>query len=307
MADLVISYSLLYECSTQLKNLETQFANTSIWDSGIPTQSGTVDDSVFGDAGLGASVDNLFSQWAAPFGEAKSRMDQLSTAFAQLAHAWFDVDAQAASQVTAGEVMSAAKNYPAEWAAYEAALQQYNQNLADLKKNGESTTTYTQYVPDGHGGWIAETVPMPGPPTPPGATSTTPASGSYGPGTTTVTQNPDGSIASETTTVTGPDGLTYSETTTFGPSQGTDPSGNPIQDTTSVVHNSDGSSDTITVTENPNGNATMTDVNSDGTTTDYSRTGWNGTWVDTTPAKNPDNSPATQNPRGTGGHSPYLD
>ncbi|MBR7836363.1 hypothetical protein KDL01_24005 [Actinospica durhamensis] len=305
MADLVISYSLLHECATQLKTLETQFSSDSFWDAGsIPTQSGTVDDGVFGSGNLGTSVDDFFSQWSAPFGEAKSRMTQLATAFDQLATAWFDLDAQTASQVVAGEVMSANKNYPAEWAAYEKALQQYNENLQELQSQGQSTTTYTEYVPDGHGGWIAETVAMPGPPTPPGAGPASPTSGSYGPGSTTVTTGPDGSITSETTTVTGPDGLTYSETTTFGPSQGNDPSGDPIQNTTTVVHNSDGSTDTITVTENTDGNATMTDVNSDGTTTDYTRTGWNGNWNDTTPTPVTDggNDPA----RG-GGHGPLLD
>jgi hypothetical protein len=100
-------------------------------------------------------------------------------------------------------------------------------------------------------------------------------------------------FASETTTVT-VNGMTYKETTTFQADQGWG-NGNPTQNTTQVINNPDGSTDTITTTTDTSGHGNMTDVNSDGTTTTYTRADWNSKWVDTTPvdtsSSNNDNGP----------------
>jgi len=124
----------------------------------------------------------------------------------------------------------------------------------------------------------------------------TQSSGSYGlAGTDAVTTYTTNGkrVTSETTTVNA-SGLTYSETTTFGPVLGKGPNG-PIQDTTQVITNPDGSTDTVTTTVNASGAGTRTDTNSaTGQTTTYTNAGGDAPWVDITPPSTSgsgDNSP----------------
>jgi hypothetical protein len=134
--------------------------------------------------------------------------------------------------------------------------------------------------------------PLPTPPTPPQDTyALTGSNGvtttfTYGtdtnvPDADKTTHTPNQIITSETTTVN-VDGMTYKETTTFGPDKGWGPNG-PTQDTTQVITNPDGSTDTIKTTTDTSGSGSMTDTSSDGTTTTYTRSDWNSSWVDTTP------------------------
>jgi hypothetical protein len=47
-----------------------------------------------------------------------------------------------------------------------------------------------------------------------------------------------------------------------------------------VIHNPDGSTDTVTTTLNLDGSGTATDLNSStNQTTSYTRTGWDASWV----------------------------
>jgi hypothetical protein len=196
---------------------------------------------------------------------AMDALNKLAGYFSGVADSFMETDASQASGLNESAALSAIMRYPV-------AMDQYNQELAADQAAGKST---------------------PAPPPAP----TSPFSAYPGGPTTTYTTQTDTAIpaadkststtnvifATETTTDTS-GGLTYSETTTFAADQGWGANGGPTQDTTQVINNPDGSTDTITTNVNTSGSGTMTDVNSSSGTSTYTRSDWNSNWVDTTPA-----------------------
>ena len=292
MADLVIDYELLHNAATKLDALETDVntigkIGTAISYGFVPSNGpggGEYADDL-GPEPIGRALSNFFGQWQDPLSNAGDQIKKLSATFKGVAQAYFDADASSVGAINTGIAMSNARNYPAEEAAYQQALAEWNK----LPNGGHNVPYYTL---DGVEHYMD--VPAPTPPNDPGGNYTGPsgATTTYTTGGTDPNDPNHGPlITSETTTYTD-DGLTYTETTTFGPDKGW-ADGGPVQDTTSTITHSDGSTDTITTTTNLDGSATSVDVNnSNGTTTTstQTRTDWNAPWVSPPPPPPPPTS-----------------
>lgn len=289
MADLVIDYELLYNAANQLDSLEGE-VNTigkigTVIEYGFVPSNGAGGGVYCDDLGpepFGRALSNFYGAWQSPLSDAGDQIKKLSATFKGVAQAFFDADASSVGAINAGVALSAARNYPAEVAAYVQAEAEWDK----LPNGGQNVPYY-----DINGNEEYMNVPQPTPVAYPGTSYT-------GPGGSTTTWTTGGTdpndptggplITSETTTYTN-DGLTYTETTQFGPDQGW-VNGGPNQNTVTTITHSDGSTDTITTNYQTNGNATATDVNSSNgksTTTVQTRSGWDGDWQTTPPPPPP--------------------
>ncbi|MBR7831824.1 hypothetical protein KDL01_01045 [Actinospica durhamensis] len=276
---LVVDYSLLNEAADDIKALSPEIdkiknAARSVG-RGVVYQvpgASNSNNSELGPSGtLYMALGRFYESWATDMSNAMDALDKMAGYFKGVADSFMETDASQAAGLNMSSAMSAVLRYPA-------ALDQWYKDKAATEAAGN---TFTEPEP---------TAP---------ASPYVLASGNNA--STTFTTMTDANVpsdqksthatnvvfSSETTTVT-VNGMTYSETTTFQADQGWGTHGSPVQNYTQVVNNPDGSTDTITVATDTNGNATMTDLNSSSnTTTTYTRADWNSSWVDTTP---PDSS-----------------
>lgn len=294
MSDLVIDYELLYTAAGDLTSLNDEIGTikggTRIggYIPGTNGQEFLSED--MGPGGIGYALSDFYDNWSSPLHDAGDQITKLASTFKGVAQTFFDADASQLAGINSGEALSAVRNYPEELASY-------NQNLAEWNKIKDPNNV--QYY-DINGNLQTMSVPKPVAPTAPGS------SYSAVPGVTTTwttggtdPDDPNGGplITGETSSYS-IDGMTYSETTTFGPDQGW-ADGGATQNSVQTVHHSDGSTDTITTTQNTSGSATSTDVNVDNgttTTTVSTRANWSAPWVAAPPPPAP-----LEN-----GHSPYY-
>jgi len=264
MADLVIDYELLYQAATQLGTLESEFSTLSSLPKELFDEYGT---------GVVGSALALFCMgWKEPLKNAADQMKQLQSTFKGVAQAFFEADAAQTAAINAGVATSAARNYPAEFAAYQVAIAEWNA-FQPLSTSTAQTSNGSENPQ----------VPKPTPPPKP----VNPYTGPTGAVTTYTTGGVDpvsptlGELITSESTTYSSGGLSYSEQTTFGADKGW-VNGSPVQDTTTTITHSDGSTDTITTDLNTDGSATATDVSSTGTTTTSTRANWDASWVSKT-------------------------
>jgi hypothetical protein len=187
-------------------------------------------------------------------------LDQLAENFDAIAKAFFDVDADFAGKVNTARLQSEIAQWQADTEAY--------QHYQDIK---DKYITYQLY--DEHGNLVTEKIPLWGPDTPPpeqpGSVPTSINGTSPDGSNQTVATKTDenGNIISETTTVNSGGGLSYTETTNYS-YHDTNGDGKPdYVDYTSTVTHSDGTTETITKTTNPDGSYVVNDKTDDGTST----------------------------------------
>ena len=273
MSDLVMDYSLLNQAAQDIKDLSPQIdkVKNAVRSEGrggeVETVPGLVNEN---NAELGPGttlyreLGAFYSKWGTDMSNAMDALNKLAGYFSGVADSFMETDASQASGLNQSAALSAIMRYPQQ-------MDTYYQELSADQQAGKAAP------------------PLPVAPTSPFSLN------SSGPVTTYTTQTdsniPDADkststtnvvFASETTTDT-VGGLTYSETTTFSADQGW-ANGGPVQDTTQVINNPDGTTDTITTNVDTSGSGTMTDVNSSSGTTTYTRSDWNSSWVDTTPS-----------------------
>ncbi len=290
MADLVVDYELLYQAATQLSGLESERRTL---DGAFPASrfrvlaasgaapatatpgggagegaAGGADSSGFGRLDL--ALTSFHVAWDQPLSDAGHQIDQLTSTFKGVARAFFEADASQAGEVNAGIATSAARNYPHELADYQTSL------AAWMKLKDPDHVPY--YDIDGVKHFMA--VPKPTAPPAPSDPYTGPsgATTTYSTGGTDPNDPNQGPLITSETTTYDSGGLHYSETTVFGPDQGW-VNGGPVQDTTTTITHSDGSTDTITTTLHLDGSASAVDVSSGGTTTTSTRASWQAPWV----------------------------
>jgi hypothetical protein len=272
VSDLLLDYALLNQASKDITDLSPQIKKISnaVRAEGraeVETVPGLVNENNT-ELGPGTTLYRelgaFYSRWGSDMSNAMDALNKLAGYFSGVADSFMETDASQAAGLNESAALSAIMRYPV-------AMDEYNQELAADQKAGKAA-----------------------PPVPTAPTS--PFSAYAGGPTTTYTTQTDTAIpaadkststtnvifASETTTDTS-GGLTYSETTTFAADQGWGANGGPTQDTTQVINNPDGTTDTITMNVDTNGAGTMTDVNSSSGTTTYTRSDGNSSWVDTTP------------------------
>lgn len=287
MSDLVMDYGLLNQAAQDIQGLSPEInrvknvAHTVGRGEvayNVPGQSNS-DNVELGPTGtLFTALGRFYGRWSSDMSNAMDGLDKLAGYFKGVADSFMETDASQAAGFNESAVMSAVLRYPAQ-------LDEYYQILANAEKAGK---------------------PLPTMPTPPQGTFGLPGTNGL---TTTFTYGTDTNvpdadksahgtnqiITSETTTVN-VDGMTYSETTTFGPDKGWGPNG-PTQDTTQVITNPDGSTDTLKTTVDTSGSGSMTETDSTtGDTSTYTRSGWDASWVDTTPKSTGSNSDGSQTP-----------
>jgi hypothetical protein len=285
---LVISYGTLNQAATDIGNLapESSRISNSVRTVGRSTEylvPGLVNDDDYDLGPLGrlaTALAGYYANWSTDIANAMDGLNKLGGYFKGVADAFAETDMSQAAALNEGAMMSAILQYSAQ-------LDLYNEEVA----NG-----------GGRNGVAAPVAPVPvtSPFSLPGTSgvSTTFTLGGADPFSapgTPANATPNDLVTSETTTVTA-DGLTYTETTTLDPDQGWGPNG-PTQDSTQVIHNLDGSTDTVTTTVNTSGSGTMTDMGSStGNTTTYTRSSWTADWVaQTAPAAS--TSPPSFKPR----------
>jgi hypothetical protein len=280
MSDLVMDYALLNQAAQDITNLSPQITkiknavHSEYRGGSVETVPGLVNENNT-DLGPGETLYRalgaFYGSWGTDMSNAMDALDKLAGYFSGVADSFMETDASQAAGLNESAALSAIMRYPA-------AMDQYNQELAADQKAGKAAP------------------PLPVAPSSPFSLT------AGGPVTTYTTQT-DTAIpaadkststtnvvfASETTTDTS-GGLTYSETTTFAVDQGWGSNGGPTQNTTQVINNPDGSTDTITTTTDTGGAGSMTDVNSSSGTTTYTRANWGSNWVDTTPPPSSDGS-----------------
>jgi hypothetical protein len=275
MSDLVMDYSLLNQAAQDIKSLSPEITKVqnSVRSEGrggeVETVPGLVNENN-DDLGPGTTLYRelgaFYSKWGTDMSNAMDALNKLAGYFSGVADSFMETDASQAAGLTESAALSAIMRYPVE-------MDQYYQTLAADQAAGKAGPP----VP------VAPSSPftlVPGGPT---TTYTTQVDTAI-PAADKSTSTPNTILASETTTFSA-GGMTYSETTTFGADQGWGPNGSPTQDTTQVIDNPDGSTDTVTTNVDTSGAGTMTDVNSSSGTTTYTRAaGADAKWVDTTPA-----------------------
>ncbi|HEV2635921.1 MAG TPA: hypothetical protein VGX23_12280 [Actinocrinis sp.] len=276
--DLIIAYGLLNQAANDIKGLSpesSRIQNTAKAEGRgialtVPGQVNENNPDLGPSRNLYRALGTFFDHWASPMSNAMDGLDKLAGYFQGVADTFEEADASQAAAMTEGAMMSAILRYPQQMDLYTQELE--NEVDPNGKLVGSDPTPPT---------------PVPNPfslPGVTGATTTYTMGGQdpYSPPGVKSSSWPNDLVTSETTTVTG-DGMTYSETTTFGPDQGWGPNG-PTQDTTQVVTNPDGSTDTITTTSDTSGKGNMSELDStSGKTSTYTRADWNSSWVDTTP------------------------
>jgi hypothetical protein len=286
LSDLVIDYESLYTAAGDLTSLNDEIGTIkggSRIGGYIPGTNGQEFLSEeMGPGGIGYALSDFYDNWSSPLHDAGDQITKLAATFKGVAQTFFDADAAQLAGINSGEALSAVRNYPSELASY-------NQNLAEWNKIKDPDNV--QYY-DINGNLQTMSVPKPTAPTAPGS------SYSAVPGVTTTwttggtdPYDPSGGplITGETSSYS-IDGMNYSETTTFGPDQGW-ADGGATQNSVQTVNHSDGSTDTITTTQDTSGAGTSTDVNVNSgttTTTVSTRANWNAPWVATPPPPPPD-------------------
>ena len=272
----VIDYTLLNDAATSINGLSPEinriknsvkpeyhsFAYT------VPGQNNANNVELGPGTKLYEALGSFYAKWGRDMSNAMDALEKMAGYFKGVADSFMETDASQAAGLNVSGLTSALMRYPVE-----------------LDQWAKDEKAYMNKHPDGMWGTPAPMYPF----SPYQLTSTNAA-------TTTYTTQADTNIpsdqksqygknvvlASETTTVT-VGSQTYSETTTYGADQGW-VNGAPVQNTTQVIHNPDGSTDTITMTTDLSGKGTMTDLNSASKdTTTYTRSDWNSGWVDTTP------------------------
>jgi hypothetical protein len=231
----------------------------------VPGQTNN-DNTDLGPSGtLFESLGRFYGSWSGDMSNAMDGLDKLAGYFQGIADSFMETDASQAAGFNESAMMSAMLRYPQQ-------VDEYYQILANAQKAGKPLPTYpaapqNPYALSGTSGL---------------STSFTTGDDTAVPAADKTTHAPNQILSSETTSVTS-DGMHYSETTTFGADKGWGPDG-PTQDTTQVITNPDGSTDTLKTTLNTDGSGSMTDTDSaSGNTNTYTRSGWNASWVDTTP------------------------
>jgi hypothetical protein len=263
MADLVIDYSLLHDLASTIRNLQatiqTDFDSVGsgrVAKSTGPTSAGTASSAEIGDSGLYYALGAFYTTCDTPFHDAMKRLKELADTFDGVAKAFFDVDADFAGKVNTARLQSKI----GQWEADEAQYQRY------LKLKDQSVT-YQYFDKDGHKqtGSIPLWDPKSPAPNEPGAVPT--SLDDTADAGTKVTLNDKHQIVSETSDVATANGLHYTETTTYtyGDPDG-DGKDQVVSSKTTITH-SDGSTETISKTTNPDQSSVMTDKTDDGTST----------------------------------------
>ncbi len=274
--NLTIDYGLLNQAAVDIQALSpeiTRIKNASVYESDgiVQTVPGAVNDDN-PDLGPGndlyTELGLFYWRWGDDMKNAMDALDKMAGYFQGVADSFMETDAAQAAGLNLSAAMSAVLRYPA-------ALDQWYEDSADATAAGKTLTEPQPTAPASP----YQLTPGSGPST----TFTTQADPNV-PAADRTTHAPNVVLASETTSVT-VDDMTYSETTTYQADQGWGSNGGPTQNTTQVIHNPDGSTDTLTTTTDTTGKASMTDYNSASqTTSTYTRADWNSTWVDTTPS-----------------------
>ena len=260
MADLVLDYALLHQLAVSMRELKAKI-KTDV-DAGsrraiVNKNGGTVDSGQVGNTAMYAALSAFFSACHSPFQNSMELLDKLSDTFDGIAKAFFDVDADFAGKVDTARLQAHISQWQADTAGY--------QHYLDIK---DKAVTFQYYDENGH----LQTGSIPlwsgPPPGEPGAMPTSiDGTATVGTNHTTVTTDAAGNITSETTTVNSGDGLTYTETTSYT-YHDTNGDGKPdYVDYTSTITHSDGSSETVAKTTNPDGSYVVKDTTKDGTTT----------------------------------------
>jgi hypothetical protein len=274
VSDLVMDYGLLNQAAQDIQGLSPEInrvknvahmVGRGEVSYNVPGQTNSDNVDLGPTGSLFTAMGRFYGSWSSDMSNAMDGLDKLAGYFKGVADSFMETDASQAAGFNESAMMSAVLRYPAQ-------VDEYYQILANAQKAGK---------------------PLPTPPTPPQDAFTLPGTSgltttfTYGgddpdvPAADQSTHAPNQLISSETTTVT-VDGMTYTETTTFGADQGWGPDG-PTQDTTQVITNPDGTTDTLKTTIDPSGAGTMTDTDGNGNTNTYTRSDWNAQWVDTTP------------------------
>jgi hypothetical protein len=272
VSDLLLDYALLNQASQDIKDLSPQIKKISnaVRAEGraeVETVPGLVNENNT-ELGPGTTLYRelgaFYSRWGSDMSNAMDALNKLAGYFSGVADSFMETDASQAAGLNESAALSAIMRYPV-------AMDEYNRELAADQAAGKAAPS----VP------VAPTSPFSAYAGGPTTTYTTQTDTAI-PAADKSTSTTNVVLASETTTDTS-GGLTYSETTTFAADQGWGANGGPTQDTTQVIDNPDGTTDTITTNVGTSGSGTMTDVNSSSGTTTYTRSDWNSNWVDTTP------------------------
>jgi hypothetical protein len=296
--NLVIDYSLLNEAATDIKGLSPEIdkikgAAHAVYRGGavytVPGQNNENNPALGPGTGLYRALGRFYGAWSRDMSNAMDSLTQMAGYFKGVADSFMETDASQAAGLNMSSAMSAVLRYPL-------ALDQWYKDKADAEAAGK---TFSEAQPAGlsspyslaNGSTLANGEVLG---TNNATTTFTTMTDTNVPDADKATHATNVMFASETTTVT-VNGMTYKETTTFQADQGWG-NDSPTQNTTQVINNPDGSTDTITTTTDTSGKGDMTDVNSGGTTSTYTRADWKSPWVDTTPADQSGSSSGNSGP-----------
>jgi len=271
---LTIDYSLLNDAATDIKGLSPEIKRIKNavkpgYRSVVETVPGLVNENNLelgpGDK-LYHALGAFYAKWRTDMSNAMDALDKMAGYFKGVADSFMETDASQAAGLNLSAAMSEILRYPValdQWYTDKANTEHAHKTFSEpkpvdptspfqLASGNNAVTTFTT------------------------TTDTNVPSADKSVHATNVV------LSSETTTVT-VGGQTYSETTTYQADQGWG-NGVPTQNTTQVIHNPDGSTDTVTMTTDTSGHGTMTDLNSSTKeTTTYTRANWSSDWVDVTP------------------------
>lgn len=279
-SDLVIDYELLNQAATDIKGLSPEIdrIKNNVRFEGraaveiVPGQNNANNYDLGPGTALYQALGAFYARWSSDCSNAMDGLNKMAGYFQGVADSFMETDASQAAGMNESAMMSAVLRYPG-------LVDQYYEAIG-AKGADASKYKYPDAVENPFS--LAGTTGL--------STSFT-----YG-GTDTAVPDADKSkhgtnmlVSSETTTVH-QGSMNYSETTTFGADKGWGPNGGPTQDTTQVINNPDGTTDTIkTTVDAGSGSGTETDYNSSTKdTTTYTRADWNSKWVDTTPSDQSD-------------------
>ena len=260
MADLVLDYALLHNLAVSMRELkakvqtdvETGSRRSIVTSSGAVVSSGEV-----GNSAVYGSLSAFFYACHNPFKDSMELLDNLAETFDSVAKAFFDVDADFSSKVQTARLQANIAQHQANEGAY--------QHYLDIK---DKSVTFQYY--DENGNLQTAEIPLwSGPPMedPGDAPTSIDGTSPVGNNHTTATLDDAGNIVTETTTVDSGGGLSYTETTNYT-YHDTDGDGKPdYVDYTSTITHSDGSTETISKTTNPDGSYVVTSKTDDGTST----------------------------------------
>jgi hypothetical protein len=260
VADLVLDYALLHDLASSMRDLKSKI-KTDV-DAGsrravVNSSGATVDSSQVGNTTVYAALSMFFYACGGPFKDSMDLLDKLADNFDGIAKAFFDVDADFAGKVDTARLQANIAQWQADTKAY--------QHYLDIK---DKSVTYQYY--DEHGNKQTGSIPLWSgpPPAQPGAMPTQiDGTSPVGSNHTTSTTDANGNIISETTTVNSGGGLSYQETTNYTYHDTTGDGKPDYVDYTSTITHSDGTTETVSKTTNPDGSYVVKDTTSDGTST----------------------------------------